>query len=124
MGRRFLYIKKSQYPDSPGTSRGQSEYSGETINGIPIPTHQVVDRLDATETKHYLHVTYDYSDIGAGTATAADCSLSAFGLPEIEPPGMAVSTKVFIACLIAGIALIVLAVALRLRSRPRPAVVA
>jgi hypothetical protein len=82
------YEIKVQYPDAPGISRGAIEYAPETIDGVPNPLKLSLDRMDAAGAKRLLHIEYEYSEVRAGTATAEDCSPTAFGLPEpdLEKP--------------------------------------
>lgn len=109
------YALKIQYPDAIGLSRGTSEYSPQAIDGIPIITRHVCSRTDATETLAYFQITLDYSEIGRGTATDEECSLPAFGLPEMQRPGAVFPTKALALCIGVGLLFLVAAVFIRRR---------
>lgn len=114
------YVLRIQFHDAPGIARGTSEYASQTIDGIPIITKHTTVRTDITETIPYLRMTLDYSGIARGTATAEECSLPAFGLPEITNSETAFSMKIVFTCIGAGIVFILLAVALRARRAATP----
>ena len=111
------YALRIRYPDGVGFSRGTIEYAANAIGGIPIATRHSLERfrVDGSDMTPVLEFVHDYLDIGQGTATAASCSLSAFGLPEIQAPATSISTTVFTVSIVFGILFILLAVGLRMR---------